>query len=618
MKQMVINGFYIVFFIMVAAYRPLMAADITITAKVDRTVVAENQTFTYTIELSGDKVNSLNGDPELPDVSGFATFLGSSGTSQNVQITMGKMSVTKSQSYTYMANKVGTFEIGPATVEYRGKQYKTDPIPIEVVKQNSTSQSRQSNRRGRTQSQSQSQNNASIEDNLFLKTAISKRTVYVNEPVILTYKIYTNVTVTSYGVAKEPNTIGFWVEDFPMRQQPQTKREMYEGREFVVADIKKMALFPTEAGEKEISPMQIECDVRVQNRSSRSMFDSFFDDPFFGRSVRYSVFSPPVKLNVLPLPAEGKPRDFSGAVGSFNVTATIDKNEVHTNEALALKVTIAGTGNIKIIPEPVIQFPEGFERYDPKVTENIDRNGNRISGSKTYEYVLIPRYTGKKNIPSIEFSYFNPANGSYQRARTGPIVIDVTKGKDEFAVSGTGLSKEEVQLIGKDIRYIQTHAPAFRKIGNYFYNSFLFAVLAIVPILGVGVAVGQRHHLDKLNGNVAYARSRRANQMAMNRLKKAKKALSESTQKEFYAEVANALMGFLADKLNIEAAGIITDEVEGMMTSKKIEVNVIEQYMNCLKTCDFQRFAPANSGLDEMKSFYEQAKDAIIALEKVI
>lgn len=604
----------VILLILLCGFIPLaLADDIQITATVDRTTITLNQTFTYTIEISGNKANSISQEPQLSDMSEFASYLGSSGTSQNIQIINGKMSVSKSMSFSFMAIKVGKFRIEPAELEFRGKIYKTEPIEIEIVAQTPQPKTSPQKRRGRTLPRDQS----SIEDNLLLRTFVNKKRVYVNEPLILSYKIYTTVTVTSYGIDKLPNTSGFWTEEFPIGPQPKTYREMYRGREFLVAEIKKMALFPTDPGKKTIGPMQIQCDVRVQNRR-RSFFDSFFDDPFFGRSIRQPAYSQPVTIEVLPLPEQGKPVDFSGAVGNFSITATVDKHQAKTNEAIALKVKIAGTGNIKVLPTPRVQIPPDFEQYEPKVSQEINRSGNTISGNKTFEYVLIPRFAGTQKIKPIEFTYFDIKSKKYKRLSTPEIEIHVEKGSEQFAYIGTGLSKEEVKLLGKDIRFIQNYKSEFRKIGRYFYNSPLFIAMIIFPLLLVGASFGYRRRSDKISRNIAYARSIKANQMAMKRLRKADRVLAEKTQKQFYAEIANALLGFLADKLNISAAGIITDQVEQMMKSRNIDGQVISQYLNCLQVCDYQRFAPSNASSDEMKQFYNQAKKAIVSLEKVI
>jgi len=593
--------------------RPIAGAEIEISASVDRTVVGLNQPFTLTIEISGDKANAA-GDPQLPDVSSFASYLGSSGTSQNIQIINGRMSVSKSFSFTFMATAVGKFTIPAAVIKYGDREYRSQPIDIEVV---AASQQPGTQPRRTPQPQPEQSLDNVTEDNLFLRVTASKRRVYVNEPVILSYKIYTRVSVTQFGINKLPETPGFWVEEFPSSNQPVTHEEIVDGKRYIVAEIKKMALFPTDAGTKIVSPMSIECDVRVQTRR-RSIFDSFFDDPFFGRTVRQLVNSKPVSIEVIPLPAEDRPSDFSGLVGSFNLTASVDKQSVKTNEAISLNVKIAGRGNIKMIPTPRLELPPDFERYEPKVTEKIDRTENGISGYKNYEYVLIPRYPGQQKIRPVTLSYFDLGTGQYRTLRSSEIVINVEKGSDEFMMVTPGVSKEEVRLVGKDIRFIQLSSPEFKKVGRWFYQSFYFILILLFPVLLIVVAAGYRRHLDKLSENVAYARSLRANQIAMKRLQSAKKLMTEKTQKQFYAEVSRSLMGFLGDKFNISAAGIITDEVENLMRSHGVDETVIKQYLNCLQICDYQRFAPANSKLDDMRRFFEQARQAIIALEKIV
>lgn len=611
--KQIIRSFVVVVFILINI-SPLISADIDITTSVDRTIIGLNETFTVTVDLKGSKVNNV-GNPQMPDVSNFAVYMGNSGTSQNIQLINGNLSVSKSISYNYMATTLGKYTIPPAVVKLDGKEYRSKPIEIEVVNKTAQRPSRPQQRAPTTPSQpSQEQ---SIEDNLFLKVAVNKKRVYVNEPVIISYKIYTKVSVTQYGINKLPNTAGFWVEEFPIGNQPRTYEEVVDGKKYIVAEIKRMALFPTDAGKKDIGPMQIECDVRVQTRR-RSIFDSFFDDPFFGRTVRQVVASKPISIEVLPLPEENKPANFSGLVGQFNISANVDKQEVKTNEAISLSIKISGKGNIKMIPNPKVDLPPDFEKYEPKISQNIDRSENGITGSKSFEYVLIPRYPGLQKIKPVDLSYFDVTNRKYRILQTPEILINVEKGSDEFMAVTSGLSKEEVKLLGKDIRFIQLSNVQFSKIGAFFYKKVYFILILIFPVVVVLASLGYRRHIDKLSENVAYARSRRANQVAMKRLHKAKKLLSEKTQKEFYAEISNSLMGFLGDKLNISAAGIITDEVEGLMRSKGVDESVIHQYLSCLQTCDYQRFAPSTARLDDMKAFFNQARQAIVALEKII
>jgi hypothetical protein len=603
----------IIFVFITSSFCPLLSAEIDISASVDKTVIGLNQTFTITVDISGEKANNA-GDPEMPDVSDFASYMGSSGTSQNIQIINGQMSVSKSISFTYIATTLGKFSIPPAVLKFGGKEYRSQPIQIEIIK---TSQQPQTQQRRAPQMPSDQAQDQSIENNLFLKVSTNKRRVYVNEPVILSYKIYTRVSVTQYGINKAPETAGFWTEEFPLGNQPKTYEEIVDGKKFMVAEIKRMALFPTDAGTKNISPMEIECDVRVQTRR-RSIFDSFFDDPFFGRTVRQVVNSKPVTIEVLPLPQEGKPADFSGLAGNFNISANVDKQSVKTNEAISLNVKISGVGNIKMIPTPNVELPPDFEKYEPKVSEKIDRAENGVSGYKAYEYVLIARHPGIQKIKPVTFSYFDVAAKQYRLLRTPEILVNVEKGSDDFMTVTSGLSKEEVKLLGSDIRFIQLGSVKFNKIGSFFYKKFYFILALILPTLVVASSLGYRRHLDKLSENVAYARSLKANQMAMKRLHKAKKLLAERTQKEFYAEISNSLMGFLGDKLNIAAAGIITDQVEELMRTRGVDEQVIKQFRSCLHVCDYQRFAPSNAKLDEMQQFFDHAKLAIVALEKVI
>ena len=443
--------FLLVFIISCRLFIPqAFSAEIQLKASTDRLLIPINETFTYTLEISGEKANSVDNDPKLPDISEFSVYMGGTGTSQNIQIINGKMSVTKSMNFTFMANKIGKFLIQPAELVFKGKIFKSESIQIEITSQTAKPKTSPPKNQNRTLKNNQSD----LKDNLFLRTIINKKRVYVNEPVIISYKIYTGVTVTSYGINKLPNTASFWAEEFPLAAQPKTYREIYNGKEYIVAEIKKMALFPTDAGKKTIGPMQIECDVRVQTQRRRSIFDSFFDDPFFGRTVRQSVNSKPINIEVLPLPIKGKPADFSGVVGNFSITARVDKKQVKTNEAVALKVKIAGSGNIKVLPTPKVEIPADFEQYEPKITQTINRTGNIISGQKNYEYVLIPRFPGTQKIKPIEFFYFDLKTKTYKKISTPEIEINVQKGNEDLIAVGTGLSKEEVRLLGKDIRFI--------------------------------------------------------------------------------------------------------------------------------------------------------------------
>lgn len=595
----------------------LPGQNLEIKAYLNRTQIVLNQQFELSIELTGADVNGAP-EPAVPDLGAFATYV-YGGQSTNMSWVNGRMSITKVYTHHFIATKVGQFQIPAITVQYKGKDISTKPIVIEIVKGGARSQAnrqpgRNSNRPARTPARD-------LSEQLFLKAEVNKRQVYQNEPLVVSYKIYTAVRVGNYGVVQLPNTVGFWAEEFDIPNRPPLHTEVVNGIQFQVAEIKKVALFPQGPGEKQLDPLMIECEVQLpRTRGRRDFLDSFFDDPFFGRArtVRQRVVSNTVAIDVLPLPVGHRPADFSGAVGDFAITASVDKVRAKTNEAVTLTVKISGTGNIKIIPQPEISFPPDFEVYDPKVTESIQRSSGGISGSKTFEYVLIPRLAGNQSINPISFSYFDPSSKRYKAVTTRRIDLVIEKGRDQFVSRGIATSKEDVKFIGRDIRYIQMRLPEFRRGGTLFYKSYAFYLCLGVPLFALFAAVAYRRHLDELSSNIAYARSRKANQMALRRLKRANQEMRSGNYKQFYAEVSSALMGFIGDKLNVSAAGLITDQVDEMLRVRGIDSEIVSAYLDCLHTCDYQRFAPSQTHNGEMKDFFEKAKNAIISLDKVI
>ncbi|RMF63055.1 MAG: protein BatD [Calditrichaeota bacterium] len=586
------------------------AQNLELNAYVDRTTIGVNQQFELNVELSGTDANRVP-QPDLPDLTAFATFIGSS-SSQNIQIVNGRMTVSKTYTHHFIATKVGKFRIPAIVLRYKGRTISSDPIEIEIVKTSGGGPPQAGQNRGRREASND------LSELLFLKATVSKRRVYQNEPVVVSYKIYTAVNVTNYGISQLPNMVGFWSEEFELPQRPRLYTEVVNGRQYRVAEIKKLALFPQGPGEKTVEPLVIECEVQLPRRRRRDLFDSFFDDPFFGRSERRVIRANPVQIEVVAVPLKERPADLSGAVGSFSLRAAVDKSRVKTNEAVTLRVDISGSGNIKILPQPKVNFPADFEVYDPKINESITRKGAAITGNKTFEYVMIPRFAGEQIIKPIRFSYFDLASKSYRTLTTDPIRVSVEKGAQQFSNVGMAASKEDVKFIGKDIRFIQIRMPEFKRVGRVFYKSAIFYALLVLPLFALAGAVGYRRHVERVQADVAYARSRKANQMALKRLKKAQKKLGEGESKAFYAEVSSALMGYIGDKFNVAAAGLITDQVETMLRERGIQAETVSNYIDCLQTCDYKRFAPTEADRDEMKAFFDKARKAIIALEREI
>jgi len=616
----IVNIFFISAALFSVPFLPAQTSDLELRTYVNRTTIGIGEQFSLTVELSGSEAQSAP-SPQLPDLSNFSRYLGYN-TSQSIQMINGRMNVSRSMVHYYIAQKEGSYQIPAVTLDFKGRTIRSDPIDIKIVK-GSTSTPPPSGRQPQPSppgQKSRIEPEVSLEGNLFLRAEADTTSVYVQQPITVSFKIYTRVDVSNYVISELPDFLGFWIEDYELPPQPRTSEEIIGGKRYLVAEIKKSALFPTAAGEKTIDPLEIECEVRIRDRSTRDIFDRFFDNDFFpspiGRTVRTKLASEPLKINVKPLPAEGRPADFSGAVGKFNLESSLDKDQITANEALSLKIKISGTGNIKMLPKPEIAFPRDFEIYDPKVEQKINRKGSSISGSKEYEYVMIPRRGGDFRIPSFSFSYFDPSASVYKNLETTEYSLSVAAGDGSATQVPAGLSRRNIEYIGKDIRFIKPTVKGFHRMGFYFYQSFWFFFLIAAGFLALGSAGLYRHRVNRMQENIAYARSLKAQKAAKQRLIRARKLMSEKKRTEFYAELSQALLGFVADKLNLPAAGLMTDEVKTKLEERGIESSVISEMLDCLETCDFHRFAPGENIVTEMEIHYQKAKEAIIKLDK--
>lgn len=584
-----------------AATAPAGAQDVSVRAYLDRREVGLDQLFVLNVEVSGTQ--QIDSEPQLPDLSPFATYLGRS-TSTSMQMINGRTTVSLTLQFRYQANEEGTFEIGPVEVRADGEAYRTEPLQLTITSALSRAQPS-------PDAPADSELDIAPED-LFVSAEVSKRRVFENEPVIVEYRIYTRVNVDSYSITRLPSTAGYWVEDLSESGSPTVERVIRDGVQYVTAPIRKVALFPTGPGKRTVEPLAIEAQVRVR-RQARDLFEDFFSESMFARRVPVGLASEPIEIDVLPLPEEGKPADFSGFVGGLDVSASLDKEQTETNQAVTLRVTMKAEGNVRALPEPVIDFPADLEVYPPDVSERIDREGNRIAGSKTFEYVLLPRSPGRKTIPAIEVSYFDTSRREYAIASSEPLAIEVTG----TAVEGpavAGLRRGNVEPLRQDIRFIHIATPSFRPIEGSLFGRPDFWIVLLVPLIVVGGALGFRRHRDRLEGDVAYARHRRAGRVAKKRLGRARALRSPSTTREFYAEVARALEGFLADKLNLAEAGLIGEQARARLAARGVSGEAVGEYFACLSECDRQRFAPAESSLEEMDAFLKRTGEAMTRL----
>ena len=578
----------------------------TVRAYLSQSEVTLNRQFVLNVEISGTQ--QLDQDPVLPDLSTFAAYLGS-GTSTSMQIVNGRTSMSLTTQHRFQATAEGTFEIGPVTMRAGGQNLRTEPLTIRIIDGPAPT----------TRSNPPGADGTVAPEDLFVTATPNKQRVYVNEPVIVEYRIFTRVDVDGYNITQQPGTTGFWVEELA---DPQTRVEQVvrNGSQYTSAVVRRVALFPTSAGTKTLEPLTLETRVRVQRRS-RSLFGDPFGDVFggglFGNRVPVVVGSNPVEIEVLPLPT-GQPDSFTGLVGRLVVSASIDRTDAETNDALTYRLEVSGTGNVRTLQEPQLGFPSDFEVYPPDVSERVASTADGVQGGKVFEYVVVPRAPGQVTIPAVELAYFDVDAGAYAVAASDPITLTVAGDPVATPAGPAGRLRTGVDLERQDIRFIRIAMPGFRPVGGSLVRGVGFWAIVLVPMLAVAGAVAARRHQDRLTGDVAYARRRRASRLAKQRLARAESLRSPDRHREFHAEVGRALQGFLGDKLNLAEAGLIRDEIRARLTSRGVAAEVVDAYLGCLEDCDRQRFAPPEPDTAAMQEMLTRAGQAMTDLDQAV
>lgn len=576
-------------------------------ASVAQTTVGENQHFEVSFTFSGKNINGVkNFKPPT-----FSNFLVLSGPNQStsIQIINGVQSASLSYNYIIQAKRIGTFSIGAASIEYNGEAFKTKPIEITIVKGSS---------KPKRQQQDAGISDEEIAKNLFIRAIVDRRKVYLGEQVTVTYKLYTRLNIAAQmSISKLPQYQGFWAEELETSSNITFTTEVIDGKQYRVGVLKKAALFPTQTGKLEITPFELTVPIQLRrNRNRNNFFDDFFNAPFgFNQTVEYNATSNKIIINVLSLPTEGKPDSFHGAVGNFSLNVDVDKTTAKTNEAVTLKVILSGKGNLELLEMPELNLPSGFEKYEPKTSENINKR-NIISGSKTAEYLMIPRVVGTRVIPPVEFSYFNPTKKKYVTLRSKSFKLNITQGEQLPEVEYAG--KEDVQHLGSDIRFIKTSfEDIYKKEESVLFTTF-FWVGGMAPMLILFIAVGWKKRNDKLAGNVALLRYSKAQKVGKNRLKKAKKLMQENNYQDFYTEVSLALFGYLEDKFHIPKAEFTIERAMDELRKLGVEESLIIDVKKAAEDCEFIRFAPGAEKSDAMQNMYDQLTTVIIDVEKNI
>jgi len=589
---------FLVYFVCIWA--GLFAQNIEFTAEAPGVVSLGEQfrmIFTVNAECTGFKA---------PDFKNFEILAGPfTSTSSSFQMINGKTSQSISNSYTLIleASKEGKFTIPAAQVTVNGKKVLSNAVTVEVVK-GSVNQNNNSN---------SSNANVGSSSDLFVRVNLNKTSVYQGEAVLATIKVYTRMRLVGFEDMKFPSYSGCFAQDIQTPSQISLERETINGKVYESGLLKQTLLFPQKSGEIIIDPYELQCVVQAKVGQSKNIFGQFFDDY---ENVRKKVRSNPVKINVRSLPAN-KPADFNGAVGTdFKITATIDKQNIKTNEGITIKLSLTGSGNIKLIDAPKIDVPSTFEKYDPKVETDIRNTASGSVGTKNVEYFFIARSQGDFRISPITFSYFDLNTNQYKTISTQEFNIKVEKGTDSDANSNNMKSyKEEVETLGSDIRFINQKKFELQKVGDTFFGSiifYLFYIFAFLIFAGIVIVLRQR---IKQNSNIALMKNKRANKISRKRLKLAAKYLSENNNELFYEEILKALWGYFSDKLAIPVSQLSHENINETLQLKGIDNEIIESISKVIDICEFARYAPVSEN-SQMDNVFTDAEMIITKLEQ--
>jgi hypothetical protein len=589
-------------------YRPVYGQDINFVVSASPRVLRVGEQFSLEYVI-----NANVSDLEIPGITDFQLLGGpSTSSSTSIQIINGKTTRSVQYTYTYYlrALKEGTFTIAPATAKYKGKTYQSNTVTVEVIS-GSGSQQQSQTAPGQTQPQAQDQANIQSGDDVFVRLYVDKHSAYLGEQIVAWVKIYTKIQLSGLSQGyKGPEFTGFYKQPVEIPQLTNLEAENVNGEVYYTGTIQKVVLYPQKTGEITIEPFDLGVTIRQQVKSrSRGFFDDFFGPTV--QDIPRTITSKAVKIKVKPLPE--KPQSFTGAVGNFTLQTSVDKNALRTNEALTYKVTITGKGNIKLIDEPNVSFPPNIEQFEPKT---VVHQINELSGTKTFEYVLIPRFAGEYKIPPFGFSYFDPAKGDFVTLISGEYAINVEKGdEDTTAVVVTGMSKEDFRLLGKDILFIKNKPFKLVSEGKLIFGQpYFYMVYGISFVLFLLVIILRRETIRR-NANISLVKNRKANRMAGKRLKKAQAYLKQNNREAFHEEVMKALWGYLGDKLTIPVAELSRDKSRNILIQKQVDNELVEGIYALLDNCEYARFAPS-AGTSDMQKLYKDAVKLISKLEQ--
>ncbi len=569
------------------------AGDLEFSAAVDRTTVGLGETLELTLTVQGEDMLSAP-SPVLPPLADWSVLGSSSSQATNISLVNGQMKkeVTLNFIYELAPKRLGKLTIPPCQLTYQGRSYASQPIEVMVVKAAQGQAAPATPGPGTPSARSQ----VPIEGNLVLAVTPSRRTVYVGEPVTVEVSLMTRLQISNAGWAELPSFAGFWTENLFDADRFHFERRVVDGRAYDVSPLKKVALFPLSPGMATIKPMAFNVAV---TQPSRDIFD------MFGTTQTVRVESKPVTLNVLPLPEAGKPKEFTGGVGQFTLSATLDRSTTTNSEPVSLTVKLSGTGNIRMIDKPLLPAVDGLKVLEPEVKDDAHVTADGVSGTKTFRFPIIPQGDGKYVIPAIAVATFDPSSHSYRTLKAGPF---------EFTASGSAAAApltepSGLKVLGTDIDYIKPDAAALAivPLAPPWWSNLLY-VLSLAMLAG---ALGYRGHRERLVSDRGYARKSRSSALVRQRLRQAERLLRQQDERGLYAALTQAVMGYLGDRFNIETHAMTKDQLRAALEQHQVTPELTATVLGIVDECELARFSPALLEHRDPRRLFERTREAL-------
>ena len=562
------------------------AQELKVSCNKNPAITGEQILIQYTIE---GQVSNF----QAPNFNGLKVLSGPNPSTQSsISIINGKRESSRTTTYSFyiQAVKEGIFNISPASIKVNDEKILSKSYKLEIV------QAKQKNKK----------TNSKLKENLFIKVDVSKRNIVVGEQIMVTYKLFTRLDLQNTELKKLPELNGFWAKD--LETSSRFKREIIDGLPYNTATIKKTVLTAQKSGKLIIDPMQLKCDIRIENKTNnRDPFANFFGGRF--QIQEEIITSSPITINVDILPNE--PINFKGIVGNMNITSEIDKDTINTNDALTYKVKITGTGNIELIKPLDINVPDDFEIYDPKISEKIFEGGRKRS-VKTFEYLIIPRYEGEYKIPPINLTIYNPRTKKYEKKESFLHKITVNKSNSEEV----GLNHQKILLKKeqKDINYINTKTK-LHKINNHIINIKLFYILFFLPVLVIIILTIYENIFPKENKDTISWKNKKANRIAQKRIKSASYYIEKNDYEGFFEETEKVIWGYFADKFKVPVSNLSKETINKYFKKTKISTETQNNFIKLLNECEYARYAPTNNKYAKMDKILNNTKNIIIQVE---